>query len=118
MFRTEVMDALYQEFVQLTRSSLARTEVYSKLKELESDGLLGVVSRCLKCNQLRCNVKAHLCPRCEDKIRGVRTSYLPSLVKPGSLGGGGRQVGWHPSRKDEPSPWQEKAIRDMEDLPE
>jgi hypothetical protein len=118
MVLTAVIDALYQEFIQMTRSSLTRTEVYSKLRELESAGLFGVVSCCLKCNQLRCNVKAYLCPRCADKVRGVSTSYLPPLRKTGSLGGGGSQVGWHPNRQDEPSPWQEKAIRDMEELPE
>ena len=118
MFRTAVMDALYQEFIQLTRSSLTRTEVYSKLRELESAGLFGVVSRCLKCNQLRCNVTLYLCPRCYDKTRGVPTSYLPPLGKPDSLGGGGSQVGWHPNRQDEPSPWQENAIRNLEEFPE
>lgn len=115
MSHTAVMDALYQEFFQLTRSSLTHMAVSEELKKLEREGLLGVVSRCLKCNRPRCNVKAYLCPLCFDKIRGIRRSHLPPLVKPGSYGACGVQVGWHGNRRDEPSPGWENAIRCLEE---
>lgn len=115
MFCTAVMDDLYKEFVELTRLPLTRTDVYSELRELEAAGLFGVVSLCVNCKRLRCNVKADRCPLCVDRSRRARHSYLPPLFEPGSHGVGGTQVGWHSNRKDEPSPWQENAIGDMED---
>jgi hypothetical protein len=101
IFYTTAFDGLYQEFVQLTRSSLSRLAVHLELKALEQAGLLGVVSLCLKCKRLRCNVKAHLCPLCADTIFGARGSYLPPLAEPGSRGVCGVQVDWHPRREDE-----------------
>jgi len=118
MLQTPELESLYQEFIQLTRSTFSRVEVGRQLEELVRANELGAVSKCLKCFKLRCNAQSHLrhhlCPRCSDMVRGAARSYLPPIVKSGSHGGG-VQVSWHPRREDEPSPWQENAIRNLEE---
>ena len=83
MLHTAEMDNLYREVVELTRSSLTRVAVSLELTELERAGQLAVVSRCLKCNQLRCNVRLSRPRFATDP--GIPRVCLPPLVSPRSV---------------------------------